>query len=76
MLNELLPKIASLKDIEKIYIKRTLEIFGWNKTYTAVVLGISNKTLYNKIKKYEIRNEVNKEVTDSNKNTAGAGFIP
>ena len=53
---EAMPKIASLKDIEKIYIKRTLDALCWNKTYTAIVLGISNKTLYNKIKKYRIKN--------------------
>ena len=53
---EAMPKIASLKDIEKIYIKRTLDALCWNRTYTAVVLGVSLKTLYNKIKKYGIKN--------------------
>jgi len=45
---------ATLFEIEKQYITRILREKQWNKTLTAETLGISLKTLYNKMKVYEI----------------------
>jgi len=47
--------LRSLKDMEKDHIARTLEELGWNISKAAEVLGIDRVTLYNKIKKYELR---------------------
>jgi len=44
----------ALKDIEKLYIKKTLEDNKWNKLQVAKILGIDRKTLYKKIKEYEL----------------------
>ncbi|MBZ0204022.1 MAG: sigma-54 dependent transcriptional regulator [Ignavibacteria bacterium] len=43
-----------LKNIEKIYIKKVLEENGWNKLQAAKILGIDRKTLYKKIKEYDL----------------------
>lgn len=43
-----------LKDMERIYIKKVLEENGWNKLQAAKVLGIDRKTLYKKIKEYDL----------------------
>jgi transcriptional regulator with PAS, ATPase and Fis domain len=45
----------SLKMMEKIHIQRILETTGWNISQTARELDIDRQTLYNKMKKYEIR---------------------
>lgn len=42
----------SLADIEKEAICVTLKFYGDNKRMTAEVLGISLKTLYNKLNEY------------------------
>jgi transcriptional regulator with PAS, ATPase and Fis domain len=42
----------SLSEIERIVIKETLSSCAGNKTRTAAVLGISVKTLYNKLNEY------------------------
>ncbi len=42
----------SLKDIEKLFIKKVLEENNWNKLKAAQILGIDRKTLYKKIKEY------------------------
>jgi DNA-binding NtrC family response regulator len=41
-----------LKDMEKIFIERTLNRTSKNKTRAAALLGISRKTLIEKVKKY------------------------
>lgn len=41
-----------LREIEKLYIKKTLEENNWNKLKVANILGIDRKTLYKKIKEY------------------------
>ena len=43
---------TSLDDAEKQLILRTLSAHGNNKTRTAEILGISLKTLHNKLKSY------------------------
>ncbi len=43
-----------LKSIEKLYIKKILEDNKWNKLQVAKLLGIDRKTLYKKIKEYEL----------------------
>jgi DNA-binding NtrC family response regulator len=44
----------SLDDLEKIHIKKILDSNDWNRETTAHILGISQKTLYTKIKKYNL----------------------
>jgi DNA-binding NtrC family response regulator len=44
---------SSLDDIEKEVICRTIEFTGGNKTRAAQLLGVSTKTLYNKLESYE-----------------------
>ena len=44
-----------LKDVEREAIVRTLRHTGGNRTRTAIVLGITRKTLQNKIKGYGIK---------------------
>ena len=43
-----------LKDMEKIFIERTLKQTSSNKTRAAEALGISRKTLIEKVKKYHL----------------------
>ena len=45
----------SLSDVERAHVSRMLERTGWNITRAAEILGIDRVTLYNKIKKYELR---------------------
>jgi len=45
----------SLSDVERAHVSRMLERTGWNITKAAEILGIDRVTLYNKIKKYELR---------------------
>ena len=47
-----LAEIATWDDAEKQLILRTLTAHGNNKTRTAEILGISLKTLHNKLKSY------------------------
>lgn len=42
----------SIKQVEKTLIEKTLEHFDGNKTQTAEALGISLKTLYNRLSEY------------------------
>jgi DNA-binding NtrC family response regulator len=45
----------SIEEIEKDTIIRTLEYSGGNKTEAAKILGISLKTLHNKLKQYKLK---------------------
>jgi DNA-binding NtrC family response regulator len=47
----------SLADIERQHIKRMLQETGWNISRTARLLGIDRVTLYNKIRKYQLKSE-------------------
>ncbi|MFQ6084204.1 MAG: sigma-54-dependent transcriptional regulator [Candidatus Aminicenantia bacterium] len=57
----------SLKEIEKQYISDVLKKNNWNISKSAKVLGIERMTLYNKIKKYNLKkvNPRNKNLTVS-----------
>ena len=44
-----------LEDIEKIHIEKMLEETNWNLSRTARILDIDRTTLYNKIKRYGLR---------------------
>jgi len=44
----------TLAELEKEHIRRTLEATGWQKSAAAKHLGISRRTLYNKMRLYEI----------------------
>jgi DNA-binding NtrC family response regulator len=46
--------ISSLEEIEKKHILKTLRKFDWNREDTCESLGIGLKTLYNKIKYYQL----------------------
>ncbi|MBI3950452.1 MAG: sigma-54-dependent Fis family transcriptional regulator [Acidobacteria bacterium] len=47
----------SLADVERYHIKRMLQETGWNISQAARLLGIDRVTLYNKIKKYQLKPE-------------------
>ncbi len=44
----------SLEEVEKDHIERVLRLNDYNRARTADALGISKKTLYLKIKRYEL----------------------
>ncbi len=48
-------EIVSMEDLEKWHIQKILNKNHWDRTRTATQLGISPKTLYTKIKKYELK---------------------
>ncbi len=43
---------ATVDEAERLLILRTLEAVGQNKTRAAEILGVSLKTLHNKLKEY------------------------
>ncbi len=43
---------STVDDVERELITRTLEFTGGNKTRAAEVLGVSPKTLYNRLERY------------------------
>ncbi|GBD89429.1 alginate biosynthesis transcriptional regulatory protein AlgB [bacterium BMS3Abin04] len=47
--------IITLDELERLHIQKTLKRFEWNRENTARALGISQKTLYSKIKKFKLR---------------------
>jgi len=46
--------IQLLDELEKVHIKKILDLNDWNREDSARALGISQKTLYTKIKKYNL----------------------
>jgi two-component system, NtrC family, response regulator HydG len=46
---------ASLDEVERDLIKRTVEFAGGNKSRAAEILGVSLKTLYNRLERYQNR---------------------
>lgn len=53
--SEIPGEILSMEDLEKWHIENVLNLNRWDRTQTASQLGISPKTLYTKIKKYELK---------------------
>jgi DNA-binding NtrC family response regulator len=47
-----IPLGSSLEDVEKEMISRTIEFTARNKTRAAEILGVSAKTLYNKLERF------------------------
>ena len=47
--------LLKLEDMEKHHIRKALTVNEWNRENTARSLGISQKTLYTKIKKYSLK---------------------
>ena len=47
--------IMTMEEVERIHIKRALDQNNWNRENTARALGISQKTLYSKILKYNLK---------------------
>jgi len=45
---------TTLAEIEKIHILRTLQTVGGNRVQAAKLLGVDRRTLYNKLRQYEI----------------------
>lgn len=52
---EELANILNLEEVEKFHISKALKLNEWNRENTARALGISQKTLYTKIKKYSLK---------------------
>ncbi len=50
-------RVLSMDEVEKKHIAHALKLNNWDRTQTASQLGISPKTLYTKIKKYQIKQE-------------------
>lgn len=50
-------KLSSLDDVERSYIIKVLKETGWNQSKASQILGIDRKTLYLKLKKYDIKSE-------------------
>lgn len=48
-------ELLMLEEVEKIHIHKALNRYDWHREETARALGISPKTLYSKIKKYNLK---------------------
>jgi DNA-binding NtrC family response regulator len=62
------PGPGSLAEAEKVHVQAVLDIQDWNITRSARVLGVDRVTLYNKIKRYELKKPgdgSNRRSTDS-----------
>ena len=51
----------SLDEIEKRHIHATLRATGWNKSRTAVILGVERSTLDRKIRRYDLKPPAGRE---------------
>ncbi len=54
-----------LEDIERVHIERILNESNWNLSRTARILDIDRTTLYNKIKRYSLREPENRQALRS-----------
>jgi DNA-binding NtrC family response regulator len=50
-----LPAGATMAEVERIVIEETMKVSGYNKEICAKTLGIGLRTLYRKLKEYDIR---------------------
>ena len=48
--------LDSLENVERAHIRRVLHRTGWNISHAATMLEIDRSTLYNKIKKFNLKN--------------------
>jgi len=69
-----LPLGLPLKEIEKEYILSSLQRMNHNKSRTAQILGISEKTLYNKLNRYAAQKE-GKSLPEDDDEPAAAGQL-
>ena len=53
--NAIPPAYESLNDIERAHIQQILDKYDWNITHSAKALHVDRLTLYNKIKKYDLK---------------------
>lgn len=51
--------VESLNELEQKHIQQILDKYNWNISRTAKALELDRVTLYNKIKKYNLKNKVN-----------------
>lgn len=49
-----IPVGTTMKEVEREMIARTLDAHNWNKNRVARILGISRRSLYNKLERYRI----------------------
>ena len=49
------PRGRTLRDVETAHLESILKETGWNVSKSAEILGIDRSTLYDKIKRYELR---------------------
>jgi two-component system, NtrC family, response regulator AtoC len=59
-----LPVGQPLRQVERQLILKTLEMAGGNRVRAAEILGISPKTLYNKLGRYNAQSEAQKSETE------------
>ena len=52
--------LSSIREVERQLILKTLEMAGGNRVRAAEILGISPKTLYNKLGRYHAKSESDK----------------
>jgi DNA-binding NtrC family response regulator len=48
-------EVVPMDDAQRVHLLKALEKCGWNRTLAAKKLGISRKTLFNKIKRYDLK---------------------
>ncbi|MCF8412666.1 MAG: sigma-54 dependent transcriptional regulator [Melioribacteraceae bacterium] len=51
--------ILKIEELEKIHYRNILEKYSWNRVECSLALGVSQKTLYSKIKKYKLKRYAN-----------------
>jgi DNA-binding NtrC family response regulator len=59
-----LPVGQPLREVERQLILKTLEMAGGNRVRAAEILGISPKTLYNKLGRYQAKSDSEPEPAD------------
>jgi len=59
-----LPVGQPLREVERQLILKTLETVGGNRVRAAEILGISPKTLYNKLGRYNAQSEPQRRETE------------
>lgn len=68
-----IPIGTRMKEIERAVIARTLDAFHWNKNKTAKILGISRRSLYNKLDRYRITREGSREASTAREKGEASG---